>query len=357
MTIPFSDEQIEKFWSKVDKTSGLGKGDCWLWKGRRNRGGYGTLNSKAWHGQQLAHRVSCWIATGELDEKHIICHRCHIPSCVRPEHLYAGTHATNGKDKAESGRASALRGDLNGNAIFSWKQVHKIRYDFNYLGVSIGKLAKQYDCPESGISRIVNNLTWVDKSYEAPPDDGRGQPKLSQEKAKLIREIYAAEDCTFKTLAKRFNINKLEIARVIRNQIWVDSEYTPPANLDERTKEAKTFRGEDNGFSKLTWNDVNEIRASFKDGETVLKDVAEKYGVDQSLIALVIDNKAWKDNSYLPPDRTRIERKIPKGMDAEIYRLYKEEGIKQKDIAARFGVNPSKISVIVSRFKKKNQAK
>ena len=40
-----------------------------------------------------AHRASFLLAYGQ--EPEVVCHKCHNPSCVRPEHLYAGDDESN----------------------------------------------------------------------------------------------------------------------------------------------------------------------------------------------------------------------------------------------------------------------
>lgn len=351
MTIPFSDEQIENFWSKVDKTPGLGKGDCWLWMGARNKGGYGRVTPKYWAGQQLTHRVSYWLSTGSISEYDIICHKCNFPLCLRPEHLYAGTNATNGKDRSKSLRAARLIGEANGSSIFTWAQVHSIRTRFTYEGVSIGQLAKQYKCSETAISDIINNRTYTDSGYEAPPENGRGLPKLTMEKARLIRKMFLTGKYTLKVIGKQFDIGRIEVGRVVKNEIWINPRYTPPADISKRTSAGKSHKGEDNGFSKLTWGDVRKIRADFQDGITAMSDIAKEYGVDPKVIALVIDNLSYVDQSYAPPRRKRLERGKLDGLEKEIYRLHTEDGVKQKELADRYGVSKAKICKLIAQFK------
>lgn len=351
-SLPFSREQIDKFWARVDKTPGLGIGDCWLWKGARNKGGYGLVSPKYWAGQQLTHRISYWISTGSISEYDIICHKCNFPLCVRSEHLYAGTHATNGKDKATSRRSAKLIGEANGSSIFTWAQIYSIRSKFTYEGVSIGQLAKQFKCSEAVISRIVNNQTYTDSNYEAPPVNGRGLPKLTMEKAKLIRKMFLTGEYTLKAIGKQFGIGRIEVGRVVKNEIWVDSRYKPPGDISKKTSAGKSHKGENNGFSKLTWEDVSKIRAEFQDGVTVMSDVAKEYGVDPKVIALVIDNLSYVDQSYTPPSRKRLERGKLDGLEEEIYKLHTENGIKQKELADRYGVSKAKICKVIAQFKK-----
>jgi len=101
---------------KIDITE-----ECWLWQGRRNSKGYGTLKSKA-AGTTLAHRV-VWIAlVGPIEDGLELDHLCRVKHCVNPDHLDPVTLAenmhrsigyrnrasfcVNGHDIAEVGRAS-----------------------------------------------------------------------------------------------------------------------------------------------------------------------------------------------------------------------------------------------------------
>ena len=104
------------FWSNVDKTSG-----CWLWTGSTNGCGYGqfTYNGKL----EKAHRVSWQIHHGPLPlwSGHTtgICvlHRCDVPLCVNPDHLFLGTQGDNVADMIEKGRRDAQQfASLGGKA-------------------------------------------------------------------------------------------------------------------------------------------------------------------------------------------------------------------------------------------------
>lgn len=88
---------MERFWSKVNKTDG-----CWIWTAYRDDKGYGCFGfrGKVWK----AHRVAYELATGPIPTGAHILHSCDNPSCVNPEHLRAGTHADNMRDKVARGR-------------------------------------------------------------------------------------------------------------------------------------------------------------------------------------------------------------------------------------------------------------
>jgi hypothetical protein len=94
------------FWARVDRTSGYRQphmdSDCWLWRGAKNRWGYGTVTR---HSRDVrAHRLAYELEHGPFDAQAVICHRCDNPSCVRPDHLLLGTHADNIHDCIRKGR-------------------------------------------------------------------------------------------------------------------------------------------------------------------------------------------------------------------------------------------------------------
>lgn len=54
--------------------------------------------------------------------------------------------------------------------------------------------------------------------------------------------------------------------------------------------------GENAYFSKLTWEDVDNIRLSRKEGSTV-KSLMEKYQVSRKTIYNVVTQKTWREDS------------------------------------------------------------
>ena len=73
---------LQRFWSKVDKrgpTADHMDSRCWVWKGSKDKDGYGRFSVK---GKSISsHRFSFLVATGQLPEQ--VMHKCNNPSCER----------------------------------------------------------------------------------------------------------------------------------------------------------------------------------------------------------------------------------------------------------------------------------
>lgn len=88
---------MKRFWDKVHKTE-----TCWEWSGQRTAQGYGRI--KIGLQPVVAHRWMWEQEYGPIPDGTLVCHHCDNPPCVRPEHLFLGTHADNAHDRNYKGR-------------------------------------------------------------------------------------------------------------------------------------------------------------------------------------------------------------------------------------------------------------
>ncbi len=120
--------------------------DCWIWTGSdRCKDGYGGfgIGRKVF----LAHRVSYEIYIGPIPNGLQVLHKCDIPACVNPDHLFVGTIDDNQIDKAIKGRAQKkLIPD----------QVRSIRNDDRTMKV----IGEDYGVSAANICNIKKRNAW-----------------------------------------------------------------------------------------------------------------------------------------------------------------------------------------------------
>jgi hypothetical protein len=99
--IDYWSSDSERFWRHVDKSHPSG---CWLWTAG-TRKGYGRI--AIGRTSIYAHRFAFSEAYGVIPDGLFVCHRCDVPLCVRPDHLFLGTPRDNIRDSVAKGRHSS----------------------------------------------------------------------------------------------------------------------------------------------------------------------------------------------------------------------------------------------------------
>lgn len=147
------------FWSKVVKTN-----DCWLWIGSHQSDGYGTY----WDSEQgkvvLAHRYIWTEYNGIIPGGMNILHKCDVPPCVRPDHLFMGTQGDNIIDMYNKGRGNREHinmGSRNGGAKITPDIVKIIRQLYSAGGISQQAIANLFGLSQSHIGTIVRGEHWA----------------------------------------------------------------------------------------------------------------------------------------------------------------------------------------------------
>lgn len=149
----FTTKDIERFWSKVDKSGEFDT--CWLWMGSCRRSGYGQFRMR--HLYLRAHRVSYIITNGEISNNLFVLHKCDVPNCVNPNHLFLGTNSDNLHDMAEKKRSTF--GERNPHHILTEDDVRSIRKLYT-LGHKQAELMRMFSVGHSCIFGIINYKSW-----------------------------------------------------------------------------------------------------------------------------------------------------------------------------------------------------
>lgn len=90
-------KDLNRFWNKVNKTD-----NCWLWTGASSKGGYGRFK---FEGKLYSpHVISYQLHNKNYDSIKFVCHKCDVPACINPQHLFLGTRSENMKDMTTKGR-------------------------------------------------------------------------------------------------------------------------------------------------------------------------------------------------------------------------------------------------------------
>jgi len=143
-----SDAIVEGIHYAIDDATG-----CWIWLRSRYNRGYGQYR------QQRAHRVMWARIYGPIPDGMLVLHKCDVPSCINPEHLFLGDASDNMRDMVAKGRGVFAHGERNGNAVLTEHNVIDIR-----ARVADGErptdIANEFNIRRSHVWRIVHGTRW-----------------------------------------------------------------------------------------------------------------------------------------------------------------------------------------------------
>lgn len=129
---------------------------CWLWLGAVNNQGYPkAAASSSW---RLGTRVALEVALGRtLGRWEFALHRCDVPSCVNPVHLYVGDSKQNSADML---RRDRQRIEQRRGVVMTRERASEAR-QLRANGWSLAALCAKYGMKSLGsMSLLLSGKRW-----------------------------------------------------------------------------------------------------------------------------------------------------------------------------------------------------
>lgn len=139
---------------------------CILWMGS-GVGGYGNITVKG--RVRRVHRVVYEMENGPIPDGLLVCHKCDVPACINPAHLFLGTVQDNhadmvGKGRHRQGPRPDAWGEKSSSCRLTEDQVRRIILS----PLSQASMAREFGVGRSTITAIRQRKTW--KHIYIPPD-------------------------------------------------------------------------------------------------------------------------------------------------------------------------------------------
>lgn len=124
---------------------------CWLWTACGDKDGYGLIQCG---GRPVrAHRLSYELHKGPVPRNALVLHKCDVPACVNPDHLYLGDNSDNQIDAARRGR--------NASQKLTVSDVVVLRRRWQAGGVTQAALCAEYGLSTGQMSLMLRGRKWA----------------------------------------------------------------------------------------------------------------------------------------------------------------------------------------------------
>jgi transposase-like protein len=221
--------RLDQFWRHASSSDDPSA--CWLWTGLVDQDGYGLLTRGSRHDTtgRRAHRYSYMLLVGAIPAGMMIRHRCDQPACVNPHHLEPGTNIENMRDAVDRGRVSA--GERHHSSRLTATIVASIRERYATTDVTVAELARDHGVYGSAIKQLLTGAAWR-------------------------------------------------------------SAGGPISTIRDEQPDRTVLRGERNGRSKLTVDQVRDVRGLRAAGWTISA-LSRRFGIARIIVSKIIDRRLW----------------------------------------------------------------
>lgn len=228
---------------------------CWEWQRYRHPDyGYGYVSYK--QKKFATHRIVYTLIHGPIPKGMVVCHKCDVIACCNPEHLFVASQRDNMKDCAVKNRRNTRsasrrkkctpedfwkRMEHDPNGCWNWAastfksgygqvrfegkvwKTHRLAYVLHNGNIPQGMLV----CHTCNNRLCCNPAHLYAGTYSQNGRDvvnsGRlKNAKLTREKAKSIRELFATGEHTQKELGEMFGVDRRTINAIVLFKRYVD---------------------------------------------------------------------------------------------------------------------------------------
>lgn len=264
----------KKFWNKVNVIDD--ENSCWEWLKEKDKWGYGVVHiyQKSKRIKRISASKASWIIKNkqEITDGLVVCHKCDNRKCVRPDHLFLGTHKDNMQDCKNKGRLSKN------------KKTRNLPYK------------KYKDDNERFLCKIIKQKNECWEWISSKDKSGYGvflYKKKVKPAHRVSWQLFVGEIPEEKIIChkcdNRLCVNPNHLFIGTNKDNAVDC-YNKKRNISQTNPE-KTPKGELHGNAKLSNKIILEIINDYKN--ISLDEISKKYKITKNYINNIIKGKIW----------------------------------------------------------------
>ncbi len=212
-------------------------------------------------------------------------------------------------------KSEIYTGNGNPNAKLNEFDVLEIRRQYKEENISQPQLARKYGVSNHQISIIINGESWAHiregimspseitkrrvklQKARTPKGENVSISKLTESDIIAIRKEYKEGKISQPKIAKKYNVGKGTVARIILGKVWshIHEGILDISEVKKRQSDSwsRARTGEGSPSSKLTEKKVIEIRRRYKEEDIFQYCLAEEYNISKAQMHRIVNRISW----------------------------------------------------------------